>query len=316
LETCHSRVPRQPIATVPGLVSIIIPTFGRGRDFLLKALRSCIRQTYRSVEVLIVNDNRHDSPLHRVVSELVLSEFPDDSRIRVMETTGGLGGSNARNMGMAAARGEYVAFLDDDDELLAESVAVRLGVLKRMEVDFVCSDFFKEKGRRRKYAEVSVGDLEEFLISGYCHTPCLLIRRKSALDVGGFPDVPKFQDYLFVLTLLGNGKVGVRVPVPLYVQNVHREQRITNNASFEIAWRRRREIEARYVKDITERAKKDVSYRWEIEKVKSGQANGSEGFYILLASLKRINSKRNVLLFVKALLIYVAPGIRRLSIRA
>ncbi len=82
-------------------VSVIIPTRNRP-DFLRAAVASVLRQTHHNFELLVVNDG--DAPLMHFA----------DQRIRVLEN-GETGAVPARNLAVAAARGDYISFLDDDD---------------------------------------------------------------------------------------------------------------------------------------------------------------------------------------------------------
>jgi glycosyltransferase involved in cell wall biosynthesis len=93
-------------------VSVIVPT--RDRPELLKgALASVSRQTMGDWECVVVNDGPAGSV-----------QLPDDSRFRLLEHDRPHGPSAARNSGLRAARGEYVAFLDDDDEFTPDALRV------------------------------------------------------------------------------------------------------------------------------------------------------------------------------------------------
>lgn len=96
------------------LVSVVIPTRNRP-ELVLRAVASVAGQTYRELEVIVVIDGPDSA------TEAVLSAFAD-SRLRVLVLPESRGGSDARNAGIAAAKGEWVAFLDDDDEWLPEKL--------------------------------------------------------------------------------------------------------------------------------------------------------------------------------------------------
>lgn len=86
-------------------VSVIMPV-RNGKDYLQEALDSVLQQSFADLELLLVNDGSTDDDYDRYALQ--------DGRIRVMHLTG-LGVSRARNVGMAHARGELIAFLDADD---------------------------------------------------------------------------------------------------------------------------------------------------------------------------------------------------------
>jgi len=94
------------------LVSTVIPTRGRP-ELLLRAVRSVLAQTLREIEAVIVIDG--EDPATKLALETLARE---DERVRVVALPTSVGGSDARNRGVDAALGEWVAFLDDDDEWL------------------------------------------------------------------------------------------------------------------------------------------------------------------------------------------------------
>ena len=100
------------------LVSVVIPT--RHRPVLVaRALRSVLAQTYRSIEVIVVLDGPDDT------TEAQLRATPDD-RLRLLVLNAQSGAGAARNAAAATARGEWVAFLDDDDEWMPDKLACQI----------------------------------------------------------------------------------------------------------------------------------------------------------------------------------------------
>lgn len=104
------------------VVSVIIPTLGRSN--LVHAVRSVLMQNV-PVQIIIVNDS--GSPLSR-------QQLPDD--VTVLDTSGRTGAANARNLALENVTGEFIAFLDDDDEWLRGHLDDAIRVLReRREVD-------------------------------------------------------------------------------------------------------------------------------------------------------------------------------------
>src|SRR5215204_6521228 len=89
------------------LVSVVIPVYNRP-ELLVRSLRSAANQTIRDLEILVVDDGS-TVDIRPSLSKL------DDPRIRILQHPSRRGASSARNTGIDAARGQYVAFLDSDD---------------------------------------------------------------------------------------------------------------------------------------------------------------------------------------------------------
>ena len=96
------------------LVSVVLPTFNRER-LLPRAINSVLNQTYKNLELIIVNDGSTDD------TEKVVKGY-SDKRIRYYKQELNKGGSAARNVGIKLARGELISFQDSDDEWLPEKL--------------------------------------------------------------------------------------------------------------------------------------------------------------------------------------------------
>lgn len=106
------------------LVSVVIPTHNRA-PIICDAVRSALAQTYRDVEVVVVDDGSTDNTL-----EVLEERFGRDPRVRVISRQQG-GVAAARNSGIAEARGEYLAFLDSDDTWLPWKLELQVGCMER-----------------------------------------------------------------------------------------------------------------------------------------------------------------------------------------
>jgi glycosyltransferase involved in cell wall biosynthesis len=107
------------------IVSAVIPTRGRP-ELLRRAVRSALSQTLRQIEVVVVVDGDDPSTLG-MLKEWILEE----ERLRVVALEKSVGGSDARNRGVDAAQGKWIAFLDDDDEWLPGKLEAQLAVVER-----------------------------------------------------------------------------------------------------------------------------------------------------------------------------------------
>jgi len=109
-------------------VSVVVPTFDR-RDVLPRALDSVVAQTYGEWELIVVDDGSTDG-----TAEMVEQDYPDVHLV-VQENRGV---SAARNAGIAAAQGEWIAFLDSDDAWLPEKLERQMEALAAHPGDRLC----------------------------------------------------------------------------------------------------------------------------------------------------------------------------------
>lgn len=105
------------------LISVVIPTINRP-DLVCRAVRSALLQTFEAIEVIVIVDG----PDQATVEAL---HTLDDSRIRVKMLPCNRGLAEARNEGVEAARGRWIAFLDDDDEWLPGKLDIQLHTAKQ-----------------------------------------------------------------------------------------------------------------------------------------------------------------------------------------
>src|SRR5688572_15128573 len=117
-------------------VTVVIPTLNRP-VLVTRAVRSALDQTLRNLEVVVVIDGP-DEATHEALAAL------GDDRLRVQEQPERGGAPAARNAGVRAARGEYVAFLDDDDEWLPGKLQAQVDLARsgRVETPIVITKLF------------------------------------------------------------------------------------------------------------------------------------------------------------------------------
>jgi glycosyltransferase involved in cell wall biosynthesis len=203
-------------------VSVVVPTFNRAR-LLPEALDSIFAQTCRPLEVLVVDDGSTDD------TESVLQPYVARHGVRVLRQSNG-GPSAARNRGMEAARGEYVAFLDSDDLWLPVKLAVQIPALDaRPEAVMSYSNFLEfdpDTGSVRTHyrrREVRSGDLYRTLVCKklHCAPPTVVVRRTTALRIGGFDEMLRLsEDRDFHIRMAREGAVlGTTEPLAIVRQH-------------------------------------------------------------------------------------------------
>ena len=114
---------------VNDLVSVVIPTYGRS-DTLVRAIYSVKCQAYANVEILVVDDNEQGSEHSKTVAGIVDSLGYEN--LRWVTQPKHINGAAARNAGIRAAKGEYIAFLDDDDFFLPGKIEQQVTALKEL----------------------------------------------------------------------------------------------------------------------------------------------------------------------------------------
>ncbi len=105
------------------LVSVILPTYNRC-NLLKRAIESVLSQTYKNLELIIINDASTDK------TEEVVNNY-NDNRVKYFKNKENKGLSFNRNLGIKKSRAKYVAFLDDDDEWLPTKLKKQMALIKK-----------------------------------------------------------------------------------------------------------------------------------------------------------------------------------------
>lgn len=146
------------------LVSVIIPLFNSAK-YIEKCVRSCLAQTHKSLEVIVVDDGSTDDGL-----DVVKKIAEEDKRLKVYHKKNG-GVSSARNFGINKASGEYVCFVDADDYLEKEFVECMCGYMVDNNADFcIARGEWNDKANRANNYDtnsriISVDEAESVLLS-------------------------------------------------------------------------------------------------------------------------------------------------------
>lgn len=212
-------------------VSVVIPTYNMGWS-IVRAIRSCQKQTYSAHEIVVVDDGSTDE-----TRQIVAAEASKDSRIHYVAPPFNVGCAAAMRMGISKATGEWIAFLDADDELTPNSIADRISVLK------------KRKGEQPGliYGHVYVNrvsdkSLVKFrALDGHCYpylckelslcAQIVMMVRRDCFFTSGFPsaEFPSSTDDDMVLTVAKHFPVAC-VDKPVAIIHGHDSPtRMTNN---------------------------------------------------------------------------------------
>lgn len=207
-------------------VSIIIPSYNRAK-LLSAAVESLQRQTYQNIEIIIVDDCSTDDTA-QVVAEI------EDDRILYVKHEVNKGGGEARNTGMKYATGDYIGFLDSDDQWHKDKLERQMAVFKtKPEVGVVYTGMKVYQGDYlvKEVIPKYEGDLLTKLIESNCiyTTSSILVKKKVLEEVGGFDSsLPSCQDWDLYIRLARVSRFGF-VEDSLVLYHLHPGERISTN---------------------------------------------------------------------------------------
>lgn len=189
------------------LISVIIPVYNHAKT-IERSLISLAKQTYRPLEVIIVNDGSTDNFLE--VMEEIKNRHPIDSLNGKVISQTNQGAGAARNRGFKESTGEFVIFWDADTVahpgMLEKMITV---LLVHDEASYVYSRY-RFGWKLMKSQEFNLADLRKY---NYIDTTSLIRRR----DFCGFDkDLKRFQDWDLWLTMSEKGKTGIFLPESLF----------------------------------------------------------------------------------------------------
>ena len=200
-------------------VTVVITTYNRA-DLLPRAVESVLAQTYADYEIIIVDDCSSDD------TQDVIATF-SDPRIRSFRHERNRGQSAARNTGILNAKGEYIAFLDDDDEYLPANLEARVHRMEKAPPEVGLVYGWKDEvddstGEVRPHIRHTLeGDLFEHLLAlkYLASTPDIMVRKSIALEIHGFDErLGNGEDSLFVAQVAQRSHLAV---VPEVIANFH-----------------------------------------------------------------------------------------------
>lgn len=186
------------------LASVIIPCYNAER-WVAEAVQSCLDQTHRPLEIIVVDDGSTDRSVE------ILKGF--GSRI-ILEAGPHVNGNHARNRGIALASGQYFQFLDADDYLLPDKIARQVEFLEQTGADVVYGDWYRQHhmadGTQHRGKTIVPGEYADPLAMLLCSHGLLplslLYRRESVLRSGGWDEtLPAAQDWDFILSVVLSG---------------------------------------------------------------------------------------------------------------
>ncbi len=189
------------------LVSVVIPTYNRLK-VLLRAVDTALNQTYRNLEVIIVDDGSTDD------TRAALAPYGDRIRYIYQKNQGA---SAARNYGISEAHGKYIAFLDSDDEWLPTKLEKQIELLEtHPEFSFVACLATDEKRTYTGYDDHAT-QFMRFILQPFTQNMTRYVVRRECFQQHGLFDTSIHgpEDWELWLRLLKNGCRFGYVPEPL-----------------------------------------------------------------------------------------------------
>lgn len=225
------------------IVTAVIPTRNRP-DLVVRAVGSALAQTYPGLEVVVVVDGP-DAGTVAALNAVTLN----DPRVRVIALEESVGGAEARNMGVRAARGKWVALLDDDDEWLPRKIEMQMaqaainGDYRTLIVcKYICRGTGAEDRIRPRRLPRQDEAICEYMFDILCYfqTSTFFCSRSLLLEVPFRKAMPGFQDIDWFLRVNSHPRVRlIALPEVLSVYYAPEErQTITSSLAWEkrLAW--------------------------------------------------------------------------------
>lgn len=192
------------------LISVIIPTFNREKT-LFSSIESVLNQSYKNIELIIVDDNSSDG------TEKLIKRIKDE-RVRYIKNSNNKGAAGARNVGIVAAQGNYIAFQDSDDIWLPEKLSEQMQVFEKdEEIAMVYCAFEYNKGNvqyKIPSDHIPKSELEGYIFHSLIKenkvgTVTIIIKKECIYKVGAFNEELKaLEDWELALRISKSYKIG------------------------------------------------------------------------------------------------------------
>ena len=177
--------------------SVIVPIYN-SEKYIKKCLDSLVNQTFKNIEIILVNDGSTDN------SEDIIKQYLKDKRIIYLKKENG-GQASARNLGLSKAKGDYISFIDSDDY-------VDLDMFEKLnecafDNDIILSDYYYTKENQDNYVKLFNGNAGNIINTDYWKfdtCPWNKFYKKSFLIENNFsfPEGIMYEDYASIPTLI------------------------------------------------------------------------------------------------------------------
>lgn len=192
-------------------VSVIIPTYKRPEN-LIRAIQSVIKQTYNPIEIIVVDDNGIGTEW-QVYTYNLLKKYIEGNKIIYIAHNENKNGSAARNTGLKHAHGEFINFLDDDDEFKPDKIEKQIKCLNIHKDEYgacYCNSIIVGKKRTFTTNNYQEGNIVTEMLTGEAifNTSTILFRRKQLEAIRGFDEsFKRHQDWEMLIRYFRQYKI-------------------------------------------------------------------------------------------------------------
>lgn len=212
------------------LVSVIVPTYNRA-NLVSETIRSILNQSYKYLELIVVDDGSTDN------TEEVINSFTDDRLIYIKAQNWG-GPARPRNIGIKKAKGEYLAFSDDDDIWMENKLEIQIKKIKETNCFLLSSNvvYFASNINNRigKSENRPIKNIKDFISQNQINTSSVIVRNTNDIIFPEDKNLIAIEDYALWLELFIKGQSFQFISSPLLFyrignQNITKENWYKNH---------------------------------------------------------------------------------------
>ena len=187
------------------LISVIMPCYNE-QDYVAKAIRSILNQTYGNFELIVVDDCSTDNSV-----EMIKELAKEDSRVIFLKNAKNVGVSKTINYGLSVARGEYIARLDADDTCDSTRFQKQIEYFQSNPNCILCGTYGDVyDGKNTRIEGNGMGNLKKHLVKNNSFVHSSVMFRRLINDVAvRYPEVKAFEDYGLWIELCNKGEFHV-----------------------------------------------------------------------------------------------------------
>lgn len=200
--------------STPSTVSVIIPVFNASNT-LERAVASVLEQDWGNWQLILIEDGSTDGSL-----EVCVRLAAQDARIQLLQQPGNTGAAAARNVGIRAATGRYLAFLDADDEWLPQKLSRQVAFMQAEGAVFSYTGFWRQRGSQRHQVRVPGCVTRQVLLKGNVIGCLTAIYDREYFGTVEMPPLRLRQDFALWLDLLARCDQAHGLDQPLAVHHV------------------------------------------------------------------------------------------------